>query len=88
MYGHYFPDDRVDGVEIDGELTEIGVATSTSRAPTSTLHGRRPPLAAASDGDYDVIVVDAYRQPYIPFYLATEGVLRARRARSWRRAGW
>jgi hypothetical protein len=24
-----------------------------------------------SDGGYDAIMVDAYRQPYIPFYLAT-----------------
>jgi hypothetical protein len=29
------------------------------------------PWLRDSDGDYDVIVLDAYRQPYIPFYLAT-----------------
>ena len=29
---------------------------------------------------YDAILVDAYRQPYIPFYLATKRVLPARRA--------
>ncbi|HKQ17798.1 MAG TPA: fused MFS/spermidine synthase, partial [Solirubrobacterales bacterium] len=29
------------------------------------------PWLRQSSGDYDVIVVDAYRQPYIPFYLAT-----------------
>ena len=30
------------------------------------------PWLRASDGGYDLIVVDAYRQPYIPFYLATK----------------
>ena len=38
------------------------------------------PWLRRSEGDFDVIIVDAYRQPYIPFYLATRGVLRARRA--------
>jgi Spermine/spermidine synthase domain len=29
------------------------------------------PWLRKSEGGYDVIMVDAYRQPYIPFYLAT-----------------
>jgi spermidine synthase len=29
------------------------------------------PWLRRSGGEYDLIVVDAYRQPYIPFYLAT-----------------
>jgi spermidine synthase len=29
------------------------------------------PWLQRSDGGYDEIVVDAYRQPYIPFYMAT-----------------
>jgi spermidine synthase len=29
------------------------------------------PWLQRSDGGYDVIMVDAYRQPYIPFYLAS-----------------
>ena len=35
------------------------------------------PWLERSDGGYDAIMVDAYRQPYIPFYLATARVLRA-----------
>ncbi|MCO5327185.1 MAG: fused MFS/spermidine synthase [Solirubrobacterales bacterium] len=73
MYGHYFPEARVDGVEIDGELTEIGRRFFDLGGPdlhTYTADAR--PWLRQSDGDYDVIVVDAYRQPYIPFYLATE----------------
>ena len=73
MYGHYFPDARVDGVEIDGELTDIGRKYFDMQGPdlhTYTADAR--PWLRQSDGDYDVIVVDAYRQPYIPFYLATK----------------
>ncbi len=73
MYGHYFPAARIDGVEIDGELTEIGRRFFDLSGPdlhTYTADAR--PWLRQSDGDYDVIVVDAYRQPYIPFYLATE----------------
>ncbi len=72
MYGHYFPEARVDGVEIDGELTDIGREYFDLTGPdlhTYTEDAR--PWLRQSDGNYDVIVVDAYRQPYIPFYLAT-----------------
>jgi spermidine synthase len=73
MFGHYFPDTRVDGVEIDGELTDIGRRYFDLGGPhlhTYTADAR--PWLRQSDGNYDVIVVDAYRQPYIPFYLATK----------------
>jgi spermidine synthase len=30
------------------------------------------PFLRESSGDYDVILIDAYRQPYIPFYLTTK----------------
>jgi len=30
------------------------------------------PWLRDADGEYELIVVDAYRQPYIPFYLATK----------------
>ena len=73
MYDHYFPAARVDGVEIDGELTEIGRRyfdlPAGRNVQTHTDDAR--PWLRRSPGGYDVIVVDAYRQPYIPFYLAT-----------------
>ena len=72
MYGHYFPGTRVDGVEIDGELTEIGRRYFDLGGPdlhTHTADART--WLRQSDGGFDVIVVDAYRQPYIPFYMAT-----------------
>jgi spermidine synthase len=72
-YGHYFPETEIDGVEIDDELTEIGRRFFDLENPNLTVHHEdaRPWLRRA-DGGYDVIMVDAYRQPYIPFYLATE----------------
>jgi spermidine synthase len=72
MYGHYFPEARVDGVEIDGELTEIGRRFFDLSGPNLHTHtADARPWLRRSEGDYDVIVVDAYRQPYIPFYLTT-----------------
>ena len=49
-----------------------GAATSTcaTRACATYAEDARPWLRALRGG-YDVIMVDAYRQPYIPFYLAT-----------------
>ena len=71
-YGHYYPRTRVDAVEIDGELTTIGkryFALSGPRLHLYTADAR--PWLAASASHYDAVFVDAYRQPYIPFYLLT-----------------
>ena len=71
-YGHYFPDTQVDGVEIDGELTEVGRRFFDLDNPNLRVyHEDARPWLRQSDGGYDAIMVDAYRQPYIPFYLAT-----------------
>jgi len=71
-YGHYFPQTRIDGVEIDGELTEMGRRYFDMDSPglrTFTADAR--PFLRQTKERYDAIFVDAYRQPYIPFYLAT-----------------
>jgi spermidine synthase len=71
-YGHYFPSTRVDAVELDGELTAIGRRYFDLRGRnlhTYTADAR--PWLAASRTRYDAIFLDAYRQPYIPFYLVT-----------------
>jgi spermidine synthase len=72
-FGHYFPRTAVDAVEIDPELTDLGERFLDLRNPRMTVYDEdaRPWLRAA-EGDYDAIMVDAYRQPYIPFYLTTE----------------
>lgn len=73
FYAHYFPQTRVDGVEIDGELTEIGREKFGLAGPNLHLHtADARPFLRASGRRWDAILVDAYRQPYIPFYLVTE----------------
>lgn len=71
-YGHFFPDTHVDAVEIDGELTEMGRRWFDLRGENLHTHtDDARPWLRASDGDFDLIVVDTYRQPYIPFYMTT-----------------
>ena len=73
-YAHYFPDTRVDAVDIDPELFEIGRRyfglRARGRSCASSPQDARPFLRGTNER-YDSIFVDAYRQPYIPFYLTT-----------------
>jgi spermidine synthase len=71
-YEAYFPETAIDGVEIDPELSEIGRRLFDMNNPRLTLHHEDArPFIRRSRATYDVIGVDAYRQPYIPFYLTT-----------------
>ena len=71
-YEYFFPRTRVDGVEIDGELSDIGREYFDMNNPRLHLyHEDARPFLRRTDASYDVISVDAYRQPYIPFYLTT-----------------
>jgi spermidine synthase len=72
-FGHYFPGTVVDAVEIDSELTRLGKRWFDLReTPNLRVHtADARPYLRRSPGGYDAILVDAYRQPYIPFYLAT-----------------
>lgn len=71
-YGRFQPQAHVDAVEIDAELFDIGHRYFDLDNPNldEFAEDARPWLER-SDGRFDVIVVDAYRQPYVPFYLAT-----------------
>ncbi len=71
-YGHFYPDARVDGVEIDGQLSEAGRRFFNLSGPNLHLHtADARPFLRRSERKWDVILVDAYRQPYIPFYMTT-----------------
>jgi spermidine synthase len=71
-FGHFFPRTAVDAVEIDPELTELGRRYFDLRNPRMRVFAEDArPWLRRSPGGYDAIMVDAYRQPYIPFYLAT-----------------
>jgi SAM-dependent methyltransferase len=72
-YGELYPDVEIDGVEIDPEVSEaarewLGLEDNP-RLNVVTDDGR--PFLELTDETYDLIIVDAYHQPYIPFYLAT-----------------
>ena len=71
-FGHFFPDTAVDAVEIDGELTELGRRFFDLHNPRMQVFAEDArPWLERSAGGYDAIMVDAYRQPYVPFYLTT-----------------
>ena len=81
-YGHYFRQTRVDAVELDGELTAIGRRYFDLGGPGLHLYtADARPWLAASNARYDAVFVDAYRQPYIPFYLLTREFFALARAR-------
>ncbi len=62
----------IDGVEIDPKIVEVGRRFFAMDEPNLNVivqDGRY--FLATTDQRYDVIALDAYRQPYIPFYLTT-----------------
>jgi spermidine synthase len=82
-YGHFYPSARIDGVELDPEVTAVArrwmglgrirrlhVITADARPFLQRMHDR-----------FDLILIDAYRQPYVPFYLATQQFFRLVRSR-------
>jgi spermidine synthase len=76
-YGHFFPGTRVDAVEIDRELTGVGRRLFDLGGPNLHVHtADARPFLRTSTRRWDAILVDAYRQPYIPFYLATKEFFR------------
>ncbi|MBK9122895.1 MAG: fused MFS/spermidine synthase [Chloroflexi bacterium] len=75
QYQHAFGDIRMVGFEIDPEIIAVGEAyfgMSADDLPTleSIAEDGRPGLNA-QPGTYDVIALDAYRPPYIPWQLTT-----------------
>ena len=79
----FFPKTRVDGVELDGAVSAAGRRyfglEDNPRLEVHTADAR--PFLRRSDRRYDLIVVDAYRPPYVPFYLATREFFELARSR-------
>jgi len=68
-----YPASTVDGVEIDPVIIELGreyFAMNGSRIDAHVADGRY--FLRTSDARFDLVGVDAYRQPYIPFQLTTK----------------
>jgi hypothetical protein len=72
-FGVFFPDVRYDGVEIDPQVTTVARRYfGLGDNPNLVVHtADARPFLATSGARYDAIFIDAYRQPYVPFYLAT-----------------
>lgn len=81
--GLYYPDARVDGVELDSAVSRVGLEYfGMGENPRLTVHDADArPFLRRTDERYDLIVVDAYHQPYVPFYLATREFFRLARER-------
>src|SRR5918992_504979 len=69
----YYPEAEIDGVELDPAVSDVGRRYfGMGENPRLTVHDEDArPFLRSTDERYDLIVVDAYRQPYVPFYLAT-----------------
>ena len=81
-YGHFLPSTRIDAVELDGRLTTIARRYFHLRAPHLRLvTADARPFLRSTPRRYDAIFIDAYRQPYVPFYLATREFFALARSR-------
>ena len=71
-YGRLWPRTSLDAIELDGALTGIGRRYFAMNAPRLKVHtADARPFLRQTTARYDGIFLDAYRQPYIPFYLTT-----------------
>jgi spermidine synthase len=80
-FGVFYPRAEIDGVELDPDVTEVGRRffglADNPRLRVHTADAR--PFLRSTGERYDLIFVDAYRQPYVPFYLATQEFFRLAR---------
>ena len=83
QYGVFWPNVNVLGIEIDPTVTAIGRRyfglDSNPRVRVATADGR--PYLATHATRYDAIFMDAFTQPYIPFYLTTQEFWRLAQSR-------
>jgi predicted membrane-bound spermidine synthase len=86
MLAIYGADMHIDAVEIDPRILDIGrryfdMQAGAPHYPNYTAHAQDARAwLASTDQTYDIIGVDAYHQPYIPFHLTTIEFFREARA--------
>ena len=89
QYGVFWPNVNVLGIELDPTVTAIGRRyfglDSNPRVTVETADGR--PYLTTHTTRYDAIFLDAFTQPYIPFYLTTQEFWRIAQDRL-RSAAW
>ena len=75
--GRAMPDVTIDTIELDPGV--VAAAKKYFGLRETDAHAlsrrRRPRVAQAQQGTYDLILVDAFRGGYVPFHLLTQGIL-------------
>ena len=74
LYSTLYGDLPITGVELDPEILEVGrrlFAMDRANLTTVAADGRHWLAQRPATARWDVIAVDAYRPPYIPFHLTT-----------------
>ncbi len=74
LYTDIYGDVAITGVELDPAIIEVGRSLFNANWPNYTAvaaDGRRWLAQQPADTQFDVIAIDAYRPPYIPFHLTT-----------------
>jgi spermidine synthase len=82
-FGRYFPRTEIDGVELDPVVSDVG-RRFFGLGDNRRLHvhdADARPFLRSTQRRYDLIFVDAYRPPYVPFYLATREFFELARSR-------
>jgi spermidine synthase len=82
LYREAWPSTRVDGVELDPLVTQVGRRYLGMNDPQLTVHTADARFWLFGTHErFDEIVVDAYRQPYIPFHLVSREFFQLVRSR-------
>ncbi len=77
LYARLWPRETIDGVEIDPLVTTAGRRYLSMANPRLHVYSADARFwLEGSRPRYDLITIDAYTQPYIPFYLATREFFR------------
>ena len=82
-FGRLWPRVQIDGVEIDPAVSDAGRRfLGLADNPRLRVHDADArPFLRRSERRYDLVFVDAYHQPYVPFYLTTREFFRLVRER-------
>jgi spermidine synthase len=82
-FGVFYPDASIDGVELDPAVTAVGrrYFGLDDNPGLRIFTDDARPFLRRTRARYDLIFVDAYRPPYVPFYLATREFFQLVRSR-------
>jgi spermidine synthase len=82
-FGRFYPGAEIDGVELDPMVSDVGrrYFGMSDNPRLRAVDADARPFLRSTDERYDLIFIDAYRPPYVPFYLATKEFFELARSR-------